>query len=350
MQISQRSPMRLDELDYPLPKHLIAYEPAARRDQCRLLVVDRRRGTTAHRLFAELPQFLRPRDLVVLNDTRVLKARVRGRRRTGGRWEGLFLRQCADGVWELLLKSRGRLREGETLSLGEQGRWQLTLLERCGGGRWRARIDPPEPAVVVLEEIGEVPLPPYIKRPVQPDDERWYQTVFARRPGSVAAPTAGLHFTGEILDELAARGVRLAWVTLHVGPGTFRPIEAERIEDHRIHAEWCRVPEETVAAIRRTRAAGGRVLAVGTTVVRTLETAALGGELRPFEGETDLYIYPPFTFRVVDLLLTNFHLPKSTLLALVYAFGGRDLIRRAYEEAIAAGYRFYSYGDAMLIL
>lgn len=342
--------MRLEELDYPLPKELIASEPCARRDRCRLMVVERRSGQVSHRVFTDLPCFLRPGDVVVLNDTRVLPARIRGRRHTGGRWEGLFLRQRELGQWEVLLKGRGRLREGEELLLGEGDQWRLVLEQRCGQGKWLVRVQPPAPAVSVLEAVGETPLPPYIKRPVRPEDQEWYQTVYARQPGSVAAPTAGLHFTRELLERLQGQGVAIATVTLHVGPGTFRPIEAEHVEEHRIHSEWCSVPEQTAALVNRAREQGGRVLAVGTTVVRTLETAGRSGLLCAYAGETDLFIYPPYRFRIVDMLLTNFHLPRSSLLALVYAFGGTELIRSAYAQAIAARYRFYSYGDAMLIL
>jgi S-adenosylmethionine:tRNA ribosyltransferase-isomerase len=335
--------------DYDLPEQLIAQHPAARRDDARLLVVRRPTAAVEHRVFRDLPALLSPGDLLVLNDTKVLPARLVGRRAaTGGKWEGLFLRE-ADGAWELLAQTRGHPEAGERL-VTDSG-LSLQLVGRTTDRHWLVRPDPPGPPADLLAVHGQVPLPPYIRngRPEAADRER-YQTVYADRAGSVAAPTAGLHFTPEVLAALAAAGVRTARVTLHVGLGTFAPVKAADPTRHVIHAEWCEVLAETVEAIRATKAAGGRVIGVGTTTARTLETAARGGELAPFRGDSDLFIYPPYRFRVLDGLVTNFHLPRTTLLLLVQSLTGPDLLRRAYAEAVEREYRFFSYGDAMLIL
>jgi S-adenosylmethionine:tRNA ribosyltransferase-isomerase len=337
-------------LDYDLPPHLIAQEPAAERDQSRLLVSRRSTATLAHHVFADLPDLLNPGDLLVLNNSRVLPARLLGRRAdTGGKWEGLFLRQLPDGCWELLCQTRGRLREGETIRV-EPGPLRLELVGRAGG-HWLARPGEPGTPPELLERCGQVPLPPYVRkgRAGAADRER-YQTVYADAAGSVAAPTAGLHFTPRLFERLEQRGIARAFVTLHVGPGTFRPIQTAEIAAHRMHSEWAELPAATVAAVAECRAKGGRVVAVGTTSVRVLETVARSGPLRPWAGATDLFIYPPYEFRAVDALVTNFHLPRSTLLLLVGALAGPELLRRAYQTAIEQHYRFYSYGDAMLIL
>ena len=337
-------------LDYDLPERLIAQEPAARRDEARLLVVRRKTGELEHDIFRDLPDLLAPGDLVVLNDTRVLPARLLGRRlKTGGRWEGLFLREHADGAWELMTRTRGHPTSGETF-VTDSG-LTLTLAGRTSDHHWLMRTDPAGSPIELLAVHGQVPLPPYIRRGRggEADRER-YQTVYAETAGSVAAPTAGLHFTPELLAHLTAAGVRLARVTLHVGLGTFAPIKADDPTRHVMHAEWCEVGPETVEAIREAKARLGRVIAVGTTTVRTLESAARPDGLRPFRGETDLFIYPPFEFQVVDALVTNFHLPRTSLLLLVQALAGPDLLRKAYAEAVAREYRFYSYGDAMVIL
>jgi S-adenosylmethionine:tRNA ribosyltransferase-isomerase len=337
-------------LDYHLPQHLIAQHPAARRDQSRLLVMYRHRDELEHRHFADLPEYLAAGDLLVLNDSKVVPARLLGTRaETGGRWEGLFLQATADGVWELLCQTRGRLRLGETI-LVEPGPLRLTL-EGRHEGHWLARPDLPGSPWELLERHGQVPLPPYIRRGrAQRGDRDRYQTVYARTPGSVAAPTAGLHFTPELLDQLERQGIQRASVTLHVGVGTFQPIKEQDFTRHRMHQEWCELPAATVEAINACKARGGRVIAVGTTTVRTLEAVAASGPLRPWRGVTDHFIYPPYDFRVIDALVTNFHLPRSTLLLLVAAFAGSERIRRAYAEAVAREYRFYSYGDATLIL
>src|SRR5437764_2439411 len=340
-------------LDYTLPPHLIAQEPAADRDQSRLLVLRRRDGTIAHHRFADLPDLLAPGDLLVLNDTRVVPARLLGKReRTGGQWEGLYLGLTADGSWELLCQTRGRLVPGETIAV-DPGPLRLTLLGRSPGGGWLARPDPPGPPAELLERSGRVPLPPYVRkgRAAAADRER-YQTVYARRPGAVAAPTAGLHFTPAVFERLQERGIGRAFVTLHVGRGTFQPLRGDDPSQEKLHAEWCELPAATTAAVESCRARGGRVVAVGTTSVRTLETAALrsGDGLQPWAGETDLFIHAPYDFKVVDALVTNFHLPRTSLLLLVGALAGEELLRRAYREAVEREYRFYSYGDAMLIL
>jgi S-adenosylmethionine:tRNA ribosyltransferase-isomerase len=350
--------MRLEDLDYELPPQLIAREPCPERDGSRLLVVRRGGGVLAHQHFRDLPDWLDPGDLLVLNDTRVLPARLVGRRdTTGGRWEGLFLGE-RDGAWELLGQTRGRPEVGETL-LVEPGPLRLVLLGRTTEGRWLLRPEAPAPAAELLARHGQVPLPPYIRKARQQDgrpeevaeDGRRYQTVFARRPGAVAAPTAGLHFTPELLESLRRRGVESTFVTLHVGPGTFQAVQTDDVAQHRVEPEWGEVPAAAAAAIAACRARGGRVVAVGTTSVRVLETAAAaaGGEVRSWSGQADLTICPPYTFRAVDALVTNFHLPRSSLLLLVAAFSGLESLRQSYREAVGAGYRFYSYGDAMLI-
>lgn len=354
-------PDLIDSYDYALPPERIADTPAARRDAARLLTLNRAAQSIGHRSIGELPDLLRPGDLLVFNETRVLPARLQGvRTQTGGRWEGLFLGAAKDGAWRIIGKTRGTLTEGETITIpcpadraaevGNASPLILMLEARGEEGEWRVRSDQPGSPAELLEQYGSMPLPPYIRRE-QPraDDRERYQTVFARTPGAVAAPTAGLHFTPELLAGCAARGIARAFVTLHVGLGTFRPVTAARLSEHVMHHEWCALPESTVKAIAATRQNGGRVVAVGTTVVRTLESVAARGPLAAWSGETNLLIRAPYEFRVVDALLTNFHLPRSTLLALVYAFAGRDFMRHAYETAIAEGYRFYSYGDAMLI-
>jgi len=343
---------------YELPPDLIAQESLADRAAARLLVVDRATASLEHRYVRDLPQILRAGDLVIVNDTRVVPARLIGRRvKTGGRWEGLFLRvDTASGAWELLASTRGRPEIGERVMLtGFDGldAMPLTLVGRSGGGAWLAVpdvADPLETVEEILNRVGRVPLPGYIRGGAeQPGDRERYQTVFARQSGSAAAPTAGLHFTDGLLAELAACGIGRASVTLHVGLDTFRPISAERLDDHPMHTEWCECPEETVAAIRETRGRGGRIVAVGTTAARTLETAARSGTLAAWSGPTDLFIRPGFEFRAIDCLLTNFHMPRTTLMVLVSTFASRGLIATAYEEAIRQQYRFFSYGDAMLI-
>jgi S-adenosylmethionine:tRNA ribosyltransferase-isomerase len=343
--------MHLSEFDYDLPPHLIAQEPRAERDQSRLLVVCRTEATLSHHVFRELPELLSPGDLLVLNDTRVLPARLLGRRaHTGGKWEGLFLREHTSGLWELMCQTRGRLREGEEIEV-EPGPLRLRLVAKTPERHWLAEPSAPGTPAEILGRYGQVPLPPYIRkgRAGEADRER-YQTVYARRAGAVAAPTAGLHFTPQVFERLSQRGIGLAYVTLHVGPGTFQPIQDADVTRHQMHCEWGELPQTTATAVAECRARGGRVVAVGTTAVRVLETVAASGAVRPWSGETSLFIYPGHAFRAVDALVTNFHLPRSSLLLLVSAFAGVDLIRRAYKTAVQEQYRFYSYGDAMLIV
>lgn len=345
----------LDHYDYHLPKELIAQQPLANRSDARLMVVNRAEQAIEHAYIRDLPEILRPTDCLVLNDTKVVPARLVGHReRTGAKWTGLFLAADEHGAWQILGKTRGHLEPGETLLLdapGSGAEQRLRLLAKFDEGIWAARPEPDGDPWAILDRVGRVPLPPYIRGgEMNESDVATYQTTFAKRPGSVAAPTAGLHFTPELLARLAAAGIGQARVTLHVGIGTFRPISAERLAQHVMHSEWCDLSAEAVERINAARSRGGHVVAVGTTSVRTLETAAAGGALQAFHGETKLFIRPGFEFRAVDALLTNFHLPKSTLLILVRTFGGDELMRRAYEEAIREEYRFFSYGDAMLIL
>ncbi len=343
--------MRSDFLDYDLPEHLIAQRPAAQRDQSRLLVVRRSTSTLHHHYFHELPDLLMRGDLLVLNDTRVIPARLLGRRaRTGGRWEGLFLRATPEGLWELMSQTRGRLLEGEEVIV-EPGELRLTLVARTPEGRWLARPSEAGTSLDLLQRHGQIPLPPYVRKGrATDDDSERYQTVYARQPGAVAAPTAGLHFTPQVFGRLDELGIARAFVTLHVGEGTFAPIKAEDPAQHHMHREWGELPAVTAEAVSMCRARGGQVVAVGTTSVRVLESVAATGPIRPWNGDTELYIYPPYPFQAVDALVTNFHLPRTSLLCLVAAFAGVDLIRQAYQTAVAEGYRFFSYGDAMLIL
>lgn len=342
--------------DYDLPDELIATVPAARRDQSRLLVVDREAETIAHHQFSDLPSLLRPHDLLVMNNTRVVPAKLNGRRvSTGGKWEGLYLRDDEHGSWRIIGKTRGKLLPGEEIVLqsansGSNAELRLKLIEKGTGGEWIVKPQSNESTIELLQQFGTMPLPHYMQREAEQADFDRYQTTYAERPGAVAAPTAGLHFTPEVFEECQRRGIERSMVTLHVGLGTFRPVKVDRLDEHEMHYEWCELPVETATQIQATQREGGRIVAVGTTSVRTLEAAAACGALQPWQGETNLFIRPPYQFQVVDALLTNFHLPKSTLLVLVSTFANRELILRAYAEAIAQRYRFFSYGDAMLIL
>ena len=349
----------LDQYAYDLPERLIAQHPAPQRIDARLMVVDRARGEIAHAHVRDLPNLLGRGDCLVLNDTKVCPAQLQGvRDATGGRWQGLFLQAEGSG-WRILCKTRGKLFVGEKLTLWNRNGvpdGRLHLQAKLDGGAWAATIEPgedldPNDAFAVLERVGRTPLPHYIRGGHGGDeDETRYQTVYARSPGSAAAPTAGLHFTMKLLQECMAAGAEVAATTLHVGLDTFRPVKAERLADHVMHREWRRVEQAAVDKIKAAKAAGGRVVAVGTTTVRTLESSVENGALTAGVGETDLFIRPPFQFQVVDALLTNFHLPRSTLLVLVRTFGGEELMQRAYAEAVEQEYRFFSYGDAMLIL
>lgn len=336
--------MKTSAFDYHLPPELIAQQPMEPRDSSRLLVVHRGTGALEHCIFRDIVQYLRPDDVLVCNDSRVIPARVYGRKAgTGGKVEVLLVAKRGPRTWEALVRGR-RIREGGVLVFGESLKAQVIAAAESGG-RILEFAEPVEPH---LPSLGVIPLPPYIHEPLR-DPER-YQTVYGRVQGSVAAPTAGLHFTPALLDAILAMGCELAFVTLHIGMDTFRPISEEHVEEHRIHTEWCEVKAEVAEGIRAAKAEGRRVIAVGTTAVRALETAAQSGKVAPFAGPTGLYIYPGYIFRAVDVLITNFHLPRSTLLLLVSAFAGKALIDRAYQEAIRERYRFYSFGDAMLIL
>src|SRR3954469_22767946 len=348
--------------DYEVPRQLVAQEPLKHRSDARLMVIDRARQSIEHFHVRDLTRLLPAGDRLVLNDTKVLPAQLAGRRAvTGGRWQGLFIDALPDGPWRILCKTRGRVAPGEVITLTDrEGRpgAKLFLVERLEEGQWLAHPESEEAATSILDRLGRVPLPPYIRGGDMVDaDVASYQTVYAQTPGAIAAPTAGLHFTKELLKALEAREVSYSRVTLHVGLGTFRPIESESWDEHRMHGEFGEVSATAAGEINGTKAAGGRVVAVGTTVVRLLETAVRQGEagqspreLRAWKGETDLFIRPPFEFRAIDALMTNFHFPRTTLLILVQTFGGTELIAEAYREAIREEYRFYSYGDAMLIV
>lgn len=342
--------MDIREFDYHLPPSLIAQHPLPERDASRLLVVDRVTQTISHRRFGEIDRLLRPGDLVVLNDTRVMPCRLYGRREGGGLAEVLLVEEADRNFWWALVRPAGRLRIGRRLALAEG--IAAHVVDRGGEG-WRLlRFEGTDDIRDVLSRIGAMPLPLYIRRegPEDGDRER-YQTVFAREEGAIAAPTAGLHFTEVLLDRLERQGIEIAFLTLHVGVATFQPVTVEQVEAHRMARERYVIPERTAAQVKRAKAEGRRVVAVGTTTTRALEDAASqGGTLRAGEGMASLFITPGHPFRVVDALLTNFHLPRSTLLILVSAFAGIELIRRAYAEAVEARYRFYSYGDAMLIV
>jgi S-adenosylmethionine:tRNA ribosyltransferase-isomerase len=349
--------LKISDFDYDLPPERIAQSPARPRDSSRLMLLNRRTGAVAHHRFHELPELLLPTDLVVVNDTRVIPAAFTARRTSGARIEGIFLRVLADGLWEVLLQGRGRLREGQAVALVDAAgaeRATIELIGRGEGGSWHVRPPAGTDALRLLEEVGRPPLPPYIRRkgdaaaPSAVDRED-YQTVYACRDGAVAAPTAGLHFTPGVLERMAARGNERVAVTLHVGVGTFQPVRVERLADHRMHEEFAEISAEAAAAINRARAGGRRIVAVGTTTVRALESAAGERGVQAGGRWTDIFIRPPHEFRAVDALVTNFHLPRSTLLVLRQVEVRHERILAAYAEAVREGYRFYSYGDAMLI-
>lgn len=345
--------MRLSDFDFELPPELIAQQPLAGRDTSRLLVVDSSAGSFQHQQVRDLPELLKPGDLVVANNSRVFPARLRGKTSTGASIELLLLRPVQQNRWEVLARPGKRLRRGSEAVFGD-GLLRVRVVTTLEGGKRVVELSSEQDVEAVVDRIGRTPLPPYIKRAgdeLDPKDRERYQTVYACERGSVAAPTAGLHFTRELLRSLGERGIGFAALTLHVGYGTFQPIRAERVEAHRMEAEHYAISKETVRVIEETRARQGRVVAVGTTTVRALESAAEGvGRLRAGLGTTNLFIYPGFSFRVVDGLLTNFHLPKSSLYLLVSAFAGTDLMKRAYREAVRQRYRFYSYGDCMLLV
>ena len=345
--------MRVEHLHYDLPGELVAQWPIEPRDASRLLVLDRATGNIEHRVFREIGEYLRPGDILVLNDTRVIPARFYCQRATGGRVEALYLHFDGD-CWCVLLKPAARMKEGQRLRcVGAEV--ELELCERLDRGQWMVKPDPPIDPFAMLFQIGETPLPPYIRREQKPDTEdvERYQTVYAERAGAAAAPTAGLHFTGSLLGELRAAGVSTVNVTLHVGLGTFAPVSVEDLRDHVMHAEYCEIGADAVSTLHEARRAGRRIVAVGTTSVRVLETlqGTLGEGRTPpgCSAWTDVFLYPPARTRNVDCLVTNFHQPGSTLLALIMAFAGIEPVWRAYREAIEQRYRFFSYGDAMLL-
>ena len=339
--------MKTSDFTYDLPDRLIAQTPLQQRDASRLLVLDKTTGERSHRHFYDLPEYLKPGDCLVLNDSRVIPARLIGARPTGGAIEVVLLRDLGDNRWECLTRPGKKMRPGHTMSFGD-GELTGEVEEVTEGGNRIIRFTYEGIFLEVLERLGRMPLPPYIKE--QLEDQERYQTVYSVHPGSAAAPTAGLHFTNELLDSIRAMGVDVRFVTLHVGLGTFRPVKVEDIEEHEMHAEFCTVPEETADAVNRTHANGGRVIAVGTTSCRTLESfTGEDGVLRADSGWTNIFIYPGYCFKCIDALVTNFHLPGSTLVMLVSALAGRENILSAYNEAVREEYRFFSFGDAMFI-
>lgn len=343
--------MFVKDFDYDLPPELIANYPAPERDASRLMLLNRISQDVAEDHFKNLTVHLEPGDLLVMNDTRVMPARLFGSKDTGGKVE-IFLVRRDTGVaerWSCLLRASKKFREGQVIHLAKG--MTASVCSRRDAESWLIEFSGPEPFDIWLEREGHIPLPPYLQRDDDILDRERYQTVFSSTPGAVAAPTAGLHFTRELLAELELKGIETAYLTLHTGLGTFQPVRVEHVEDHRIHTEFFSIPVATADAIRLTKARGGRVIAVGTTTTRTLEYAADGdGNVAACDGEVDIFIYPGYTFKVVDALITNFHLPESTLLMLVSAFAGCEYIQDAYREAIRRNFRFYSYGDAMLIV
>lgn len=341
--------MNLTEYDYRLPDKLIAQSPAGERDASRLMVLDLPGDETRHRRFSDLPELLGPDDLLVVNDSRVFPARLVGvKETTGAEIEIFLLRPNGSGTWEALCRPAKRVRAGTRVTFGE-GVLNAEVVGKRDNGSVTVRLESSLPTDTAIDAVGRTPLPPYIRREAAAEDKERYQTVYARTRGSVAAPTAGLHFTESLLERIRSAGVKTASVTLHVGLGTFRPLDERTAAGDTLHGEYCIVPSETVDALERCRSAGGRIVAVGTTASRALETAA-DGSFAPFEGWTDIFIKPPYRFRSVDCLITNFHLPRSSLLMLVSAFAGRERILGAYREAVERRYRFYSYGDAMFII
>ena len=340
--------MKTHDFYYELPPELIAQTPLEQRDSSRLLVLGRQSGEIAHRHFHDIVDYLKPGDCLVLNNSRVLPARLLGSRLPGGgAAELLLLKDTGDNVWECLARPGRKLRVGAEVSFGD-GRLTAVVTEDLGEGKKKVRFSYTGIFLEILEQLGKMPLPPYIKEELQ-DQER-YQTVYSKVNGSAAAPTVGLHFTPELLQTIRDKGVSLAWVTLHVGLGTFRPVSAEEITDHHMHAEFCILPAETAELLNRTRAAGGRIICVGTTSCRTIESfAAEDGSFTERSGWTDIFIYPGYRFKAMDALITNFHLPESTLIMLVSAFAGRENILNAYRVAVEERYRFFSFGDAMFI-
>ena len=339
--------MKTSDFDFLLPEELIAQTPLERRDASRLLTLDRESGAVGHHHFYDLPRFLRPGDCLVLNDSRVLPARLIGHRPTGGACEVLLLVDKGGDLWECLVRPGRKLKPGAQVIFGD-GQLTATVEEELNDGKRAVRFHYQGIFLEILEQLGRMPLPPYIKAELQ-DQER-YQTVYSRVVGSAAAPTAGLHFTPELLEQVGEIGVKVCYVTLHVGLGTFRPVKAEEITDHEMHSEFCMISQETADTINETKKNGGRVICVGTTSCRTVESfAAEDGTMSERSGWTSIFIYPGYKFKVLDALITNFHLPQSTLIMLVSALAGREHVLAAYEEAVREKYRFFSFGDAMFI-
>ncbi len=348
--------MRTDELNYYLPAELIAQQPLSIRSDSKLLVFDRSRDMLTDSTFSKIGHFLQDGDCLVLNNTKVLPARFFGRRGSGGKLEGLFLAAGDDGLWEVMLKGARKAKTGETVYLVDKSGKDFCgaeVADRTERGKCRLKVKTDADAEAVLEEIGFPPLPPYIRRDRDINqaarDKLSYQTVYAEHSGAVAAPTAGLHFTNELIEQLKLAGIRFAYITLHVGEGTFRPINADTLEAHKMHEEQFNIDEENAQIINAAKEEGGRTIAVGTTSVRALETLSAGSRIKAAKGKTELFIKPGYEFKIVDGMVTNFHLPKSTLLAMVAAFAGLENILAAYKHAVEQKYRFYSYGDAMLI-
>jgi S-adenosylmethionine:tRNA ribosyltransferase-isomerase len=342
--------MKVEEFDYHLPSSLIAQYPPPQRGETSLMILHRQTGAIEHRAFGDIAQYVHPSDLLVMNNARVLPARLFGKKETGGRVEMLLIPSWngMGGEWKALIKGGGKIKRGARIHFEQGIEGQVNEVK---DGVGNISFSCQGEVTDILRRIGHVPLPPYIKRADEPLDRERYQTVFAERDGSIAAPTAGLHFTHDLLQSLRENGVRTTTITLHVGIGTFAPVKARDVEDHMMEAEWIEISEKTAREIEDAKARGGKVIAVGTTTTRALESFSTdSGGAKPGHGMTSLFIYPPYRFRVIDGLITNFHLPKSTLVMLASAFAGRDLLMKAYQEAISRKYRFYSYGDAMLIL
>jgi len=339
--------MKTSDFNYYLPEELIAQTPLEKRDASRLLPLDKETGEIEHKHFYDLPDFLREGDCLVLNDSRVIPARLFGKRESGGVVEVVLLRDMGDGVWECLTRPGKKTKPGTKIIFGD-GELTALVVDSCDGGNKLLKFEYQGIFLEVLDRLGKMPLPPYIKTELE-DRER-YQTVYSRESGSAAAPTAGLHFTEELLEEISRKGVKVCYVTLHVGLGTFRPVKSENIESHEMHSEFCIIPDETAKIVSETKRSGGRIVAVGTTSCRTLESFAdEDGTLSPKSGWTEIFIYPGYQFKCIDALITNFHLPESTLVMLVSALAGRESVLNAYGKAVEEKYRFFSFGDAMLI-
>ncbi|MDF3003225.1 MAG: queA [Bacillota bacterium] len=343
--------MHINDFDYNLPEELIAQHPADKRDESRLMVIDRSTGELSHKHFYDILDYLNPGDCLVMNNSKVLPARLFGvKEHTGAKVEFLLIKRIEGDIWEAMVRPGKRLHPGDRVSFGD-GTLMADIIEHSEGGTRLVKFEYEGVFLELLEQLGKIPLPPYIERESGAEDKERYQTVYCKEEGSVAAPTAGLHFTEELLKRAEKKGVKLAYVTLHVGIGTFRPVKCETIEEHKMHFEEYHIDDENANIINETKRSGGRIISVGTTSTRTMESAATeDGIILPGEGSTGIFIYPGYRFKVVDCLITNFHLPKSTLLMLVSALYNRENIISAYNEAVAQDYRFFSYGDAMFIL